>query len=171
MRSTKPARAEVGSHWSNVIIADEIDIREIVGCTCLRLRRVTRHLTQIYDRALEPVGITINQFGLLAHLHGSSLEGQDWLSIGALAGLVGMHPTTLNRDLKPLRAQGLVADATDPVDRRVRAVLLTGKGRGKLRKAVPCWRRAQTQVQEAMGVEATLALNGLLDLASGKLAK
>jgi len=30
-------------------------------------------------------------------------------AIGALAERLGMHPTTLNRDLKPLKAQGLVA--------------------------------------------------------------
>ena len=161
----------MGSHKNNVMITDQIDIQEILGCTCSRLRRVARRSTQIYDRALEPVGITINQFGLLARLHGQSVAGQNELPIGALSDLVGMHPTTLNRDLKPLRAQGLVADATDPADRRVRAVLLTGKGRAKLRKAVPHWRRAQTQVQAALGAEATLALNGLLDLASGKLAK
>jgi hypothetical protein len=36
---------------------------------------------------------------------------------------------------------------------------------------VPFWRRAQARVQEALGVEATLALSSLLDLASAKLAK
>jgi hypothetical protein len=48
---------------------DEIDIQEISGCTCLRLRRAARQMTQIYDGALEPAGITVNQFGLLAKLH------------------------------------------------------------------------------------------------------
>lgn len=150
---------------------DKIGIREIAGCTCLRLRRATRQMTQIYDGALEPVGITVNQFGLLAKLHGSSLTGHAWLSIGTLADLVGMHPTTLNRDLKPLKAQGLVADVTETADRRVRAVLITGRGRAKLRKAVPFWRRAQAQVQKRLGAKAARTLNGLLDLASANLAK
>jgi DNA-binding MarR family transcriptional regulator len=146
-------------------------IREISGCTCLRARRTTRHLTQIYDCALEPVGLTINQFGVLACLYGSSLEGQDHISIGALADLIGKHPTTLNRDLRLLVAQGLVADAPGPVDRRVRALLITGRGRTKLRKAVTFWRLADTQLREALGVKAVLALNTLLDLALAKLAK
>jgi len=146
-------------------MADEVDLRNMrAGCTCLRARRTTRKLTQIYDRALAPAGLTVNQFGLLANL-----DGQARLSIGALADLIGKHPSTLNRDLEPLEAQGLVADAADPADRRVRAVVLTRKGRAKLRKALPFWRRAQTQIEEALGVETTLALNGLLDLTSVKL--
>lgn len=145
-------------------------MREIADCTCLRVRRTTRHLTQIYDRLLAPVGLTVNQFGLLGSLYGASLDGQEWLSIGALAHLVGMHPTTLNRQLRPLKSQGLIADAAGPVDRRVRAVRITEAGRTKLREAVPLWRQAQARVQAALGVPAMLALNGLLELAAAKLA-
>ncbi len=154
-----------------MLVAHQIDIREVSGCTCLRARSATRQLTQVCDRALEPAGLTINQFGLLAKLHGATRAGRKSLSIGALAGLLGMHPTTLNRDLKPLKAQDLVADAADPADRRIRAVLITRKGRAKLGKAVPLWRRAQRRVEEALGVESTRALNALLELASAKLTK
>jgi DNA-binding MarR family transcriptional regulator len=155
----------------NASMADQIDIREVSGCTCLRARRTTRQLTQIYDTSLKPAGLTVSQFGLLAKLYGASLAGRRSLSIGTLAERLGMDPTTLNRNLKPLVAQGLVADRVDAEDRRVRAVLITAKGRAKLRKAVPFWRRAQARIQEALGVEATLALGDLLDLASSKLAK
>ena len=82
-----------------------------------------------------------------------------------------MDPTTLNRNLKPLEAKALVGNAADPADRRVRTVLITEKGQAKLQKAVPFWRRAQAQVEEALGAEAALALNGLLDLSSAKLSK
>jgi len=151
--------------------ADEIDIREVSHCTCLRARRTTRQLTQIYDRALEPAGLTVNQFGLLAKLYGAALFGKKSLSIGALADLLGMHPTTLNRDLKPLAAQDLVAEAAHPADRRVRAVAITGKGRAKLRRAATFWRQAQRQIDAALGAEAMAALNELLDLTSAKLTK
>jgi hypothetical protein len=57
-------------------MADRIDISEVSGCTCLRARRTTRQLTQIYDRELGQVGVTINQFGLLAKLHGATLDGR-----------------------------------------------------------------------------------------------
>jgi DNA-binding MarR family transcriptional regulator len=151
-------------------MADQIDIREVSGCTCLRARRAARRLSQLYDGALEPVGITTNQLGLLAKLLGASMHGQECLSIGALADRVGMHPSTLNRDLKPLKIRGLVADAPNPGDRRIRAVRITKRGQAKLRKAVPAWRRAQAQVEGVLGLEVVLSLNGLLDLVSAKLA-
>lgn len=151
-------------------MTNRLDIREISGCTCLRARHATRRLTQIYDRALKPIGLTANQFGLLTNLYGDSLAGRHGLSIGALAERLGMDPTTLNRNLMPLTAQGLVANGSNPEDRRVRVVIITKKGIARLRKATPYWRRAQTRIQEALGAEAMLALNSLLDLASAKLA-
>jgi DNA-binding MarR family transcriptional regulator len=152
-------------------MAEQIDIKEVSGCLCLGLRRAARQVCQIYDRALQPVGITANQFGVLALLYGSSLEGHDWLSIGALANLVGKHPSTLNRDLKPLSAEGMISSDADPEDRRVRAVVITAKGRARLRRAVPFWRRAQTQVREAVGADTARALKGLLDLTSARMTQ
>jgi DNA-binding MarR family transcriptional regulator len=147
----------------------DIDIRAIAQCSCLRLRRTTRRVTQIYDRLLEPAGLTVNQFGLLARLYGAKLR-REMLPIGTLAERVGMDPTTLNRSLKPLEAEGLVANATDPADRRVRAVLITERGVAKLEQAVPSWRRAQAQIDDALGLDASVALNGLLELSYAKLA-
>lgn len=152
-------------------MAEKIDIREIAGCTCLLARRTTRQLTQIYDAALEPIGLTINQFGVLAHLYGSTLAGRGHLSIGALADRIGKHPSTLNRDLGPLGVRGLVADARDPSDARVRAVRITARGRAQLSKAIPHWRRAEAKIRSSLGAETVVALRGLLELSSVKLTK
>ena len=147
----------------------EIDVRAVLGCTCMHLRRTTRRVTQLYDQRLAPAGITAGQFGLLARLYGAKLRGEDALSIGALADQHGMDPTTLNRNLKPLLSAGLVHDGHDPTDRRVRTVSLTDAGRQRLARAMPLWREAQQRVEAALGPEATLALNGLLDLSATKL--
>ena len=48
------------------------ELRKIMGCTCMRMRRATRRVTQLYDHALEPSGLTVSQFGLLAYLLGAS---------------------------------------------------------------------------------------------------
>jgi|SRR5215469_45709 len=150
-------------------MADSIDLGEVSGCTCLRVRRVARQLTQAYDGALAAAALTVNQFGLLAKLLGATRGGRSGVPVGALADRVGMHPTTLNRDLKPLRAQGLVADTADPGDRRVRAVTITRKGRARLRKAVPHWRRAQRRLEAALGAARTQALNEMLEEAAARL--
>lgn len=150
-------------------MTEPIDIKEIANCTCLRARRVTRRLTQIYDAALEPVHLTANQFGVLSYLYGSTLGGRDHVSIGALAERAGKHPTTLNRDLKPLEVSGLVASVEISGDRRVRAIQITSKGRAHLRKAITFWRQAESRVREELGPRSMLALNELLETAAVKL--
>ena len=145
-------------------MAEEINVSQVLGCTCLRLRRTTRRVTQLYDRLLDPVGITAGQFGLLANLAGLRMTGTDALPMRALAKRMGLDPTTLNRNLKPLAARGLLAVGADPADKRVRVVRITDAGRAKLREALPSWQCAQARLDEALTVEARLALNGLLDL-------
>jgi DNA-binding MarR family transcriptional regulator len=147
----------------------ENDFRRIMGCTCMRMRRATRRVTQLYDHALEPAGLTVSQFGLLAYLHGADLARSSDLSIGTVAEWLGMDPTTLNRNLKPLAAKGLVRNAIDPADGRIRIVQITDKGRRALLKAVPLWRGAQALVDTALGAAATTSLNDLLDLSAARL--
>jgi DNA-binding MarR family transcriptional regulator len=150
-------------------MAYAIDVDEVSGCTCRRARRTARRLTQIYDRALDPSGLTANQFDLLANLFAATLTQQKSFPIGVLAARMGMHPTTVARDLVPLIARGFVAETDDPRDRRIRSVLITRKGHTKLRRAVPLWRRAQRQVQAALGTEVCQVLNAVLDATSAKL--
>ncbi|HTC34035.1 MAG TPA: MarR family winged helix-turn-helix transcriptional regulator, partial [Bryobacteraceae bacterium] len=117
------------------------DLQKIMGCTCLRMRRATRRVTQFYDHALQRTGLTVNQFGLLAYLCGASLARTN-ASIGTTAEWLGMDPTTLTRNLKPLLVKGLVKNVPDPDDDRVRIVAITEKGLRMLREAVPRWRNA-----------------------------
>ena len=133
------------------------------------MRRATRRVTQRYDHALEPTGLTASQFGLLGYLHGASSAPAHASSIGAIAEWLGMDPTTLNRNLKPLLAKGMVKNATDPADGRVRIVRVTEKGLRTLREALPRWRDAQADVEKAIGSKSTSELNRLLDLSSAKL--
>jgi DNA-binding MarR family transcriptional regulator len=132
-------------------------------------QRASHYLMQIYDRALEPVGLTNAQYSFLAYLYRLKREGINCAPESALAERVGLYRRAMHRELEPLKALGLVAQATFPGDRRVRAVLITDKGCATVRKARLFWRRAQSQVQQALGVEATLALNRLLDLTLAKL--
>ncbi len=147
------------------------NLQEIMGCTCLRIRRTSRLITQVYDRAIEASGLTINQFGLLANLYGVDLVRSAGLSIGALSERLGTDPTTLNRTLKPLAGKGLVKDSTNPADGRVRIVRITEKGKRELLKAIPRWRQAQEQVESALGTKPMAALNELLDLTGDALAR
>ena len=92
------------------------------------------------------------------------------MPIGILAERMGMDPTTLSRSLKPLESRGVIDNAVNPEDRRRRVVRITEAGVRKLRHAVPLWRKAQRQIDDALGIDASVALNGLLELSYERLS-
>lgn len=145
-----------------------VDVRDVAGCTCLGLRSAGRLATQMFEAHLQPAGLTVGQFGVLARVYGSSLSRAP-MSMRELADALGMDPTTLNRTLKPLESQGLVATAPDPEDRRARRIQLTASGKDRLAEAMPLWRAADEDLRRTVGAEATLTLSGLLSLAGEKL--
>jgi DNA-binding MarR family transcriptional regulator len=168
LKADKNARLRVGTAGKERVALNK-ELAEIMECTCLRMRRASRRMTQIYDHKLGSAGLTINQFGLLAQLYGVNLGRSAGLAVGALAERLGTDPTTLNRTLKPLEARGLVSDSSDPDDGRARIVRITDKGQRELLKAVPLWRQAQAQVEKALGSKSMRDLNKLLDFSSGRL--
>jgi DNA-binding MarR family transcriptional regulator len=147
-----------------------VDLKEVGGCMLLRVRRLARRAAAIYDSRLEPAGLNIGQFGLLAQILGLTQIMPAGASLGTVAERFGMDPTTLNRSIKPLVAAGWVEIKTDPNDRRARLVSATASGRDKIAEAVPHWRAAEQEVERVIGRETMLAMNGLMDLATAKLA-
>ena len=136
------------------------------GCTCMRLRKASRRVSQIYDRSLEPFGLTITQYGLLGHL--AKFDG---ISIGALAEKLIMDPTTLSRNLRPLERQGFVVLKPDRRDRRSRCLHLTASGRKAFERAKPAWARAQQHVEQVLGEAEIPVLHAALDRVLEKLAE
>jgi DNA-binding MarR family transcriptional regulator len=147
----------------------ELDLDTLLGNTSLLLPRTNRRLTRLFDCRLNSVGLTSTQFGLLANLAGMSATGRDAPRIGVFAERMGVGPTTLYRNLKPLVAARLVALTAGPTDKRVRTVHITEAGRARLVEALPRWRKAQDLLDETIGTEARLALNALLELADERL--
>ena len=135
----------------------------ITGCTCARLRKLTRRITQHYDVRLAPAGLRVTQFSLLATLyHGGPAK------LSALAGTMEMDRTTLTRNLKPLADAGFVAVAAGD-DARERLVTATERGRRAWLAARGEWRRAQDEVNRALGVGKVAALHELLDESLARL--
>jgi DNA-binding MarR family transcriptional regulator len=116
-------------------------------CACGNLRRASRAITQRYDAALAPSGLTTPQFGLLAHL---ARTGP--ITSGNLAQRMGMDRTTLTRDLTPLAREGYVTIGAGE-DRRTRVVELTAVGKAALARALPLWQAAQAHLVTAFGPE------------------
>jgi DNA-binding MarR family transcriptional regulator len=159
---------EMVAEAANGVMIGGVDIRDVAGCAGLALRRTGRMSTQIYDAHLQPSGLTVGQFGLMAQVFGSSLSRPP-LTMKELSSALGMDPTTLNRTLKPLENQGLVRTTPDDRDRRARCIHLTDAGRERLARALPRWRIADDELRRRVGAETALALVGLLTLAAERL--
>jgi DNA-binding MarR family transcriptional regulator len=132
------------------------------GCTCARLRRLTRRVTAVYDRELAAAGLRVTQYALLGALqqHQGAADG---VTVSALAERMDMDRTTLTRNLKPLLEHGWISLAADPDDARARRVRIGAAGRAVCAAARPHWQRAQQQVNQALGEPAVAALHDWLD--------
>ena len=132
-------------------------------CTCFRVRRLARLMTQRYDRELAAVGINLNQYSILRR---ASRAPQ---TVGALAREIGMDRTTLSRDLKPLVAAGWMELRISEDDARQRLVHVTANGKRLLARAQPLWRRAQDHIDTSLGRTRVDALHVQLDRAMAQL--
>jgi DNA-binding MarR family transcriptional regulator len=128
------------------------------GCTCFKLRSLTRRVTQRYDQALAPSGLTVTQYSLLAH----ALRQDAAPTLSELAQQLFTDRTTLTRNLKPLADAGLVK-VGDGADARSKAVLVTAKGRSAFQAARPLWRQAQARLRAQAGDARLAALHDLIE--------
>lgn len=136
---------------------------DLKGCTCFRLRRTSRRMTQIYDHHLAAAGLSLTQYSLLANL-----VRREPPSVHGLAEIMGMDRTTVTRNLKPLIGRGLL-ELAPGADRRSRCVRVTAEGRALWDLAKPLWRLAQSEIQARLGDLETADLHRLLDQTFGKL--
>jgi DNA-binding MarR family transcriptional regulator len=125
-------------------------------CTCFRLRKLARLVTQRYDRELAATGLTLNQYSILRR------AARAPKAIGALSRELGMDRTTLTRDLRPLTVAGWV-ELVAGLDARQREVRVTPVGKAVLAAAQPSWQRAQDAVERQLGVAGVERLHGQLD--------
>jgi DNA-binding MarR family transcriptional regulator len=116
-------------------------------CLCANIRRASRAITQRYDEALRPVGLTITQFTILQAL---SLAGE--ITQRRLGDILAMDSTTLTRTLGVMNRQGWIAKVYG-TDRRERRLRLTRAGKSEFNRAVPYWQRSQETLRIQLGKE------------------
>ncbi|AMG73458.1 MarR family winged helix-turn-helix transcriptional regulator [Sphingopyxis granuli] len=87
-----------------------------------RLRRV------VFDKDMKPLGVTRSHAWVLARL-----GAEDGLSQVELAAVLSVGKAALGGILDGLEASDLISRSDDPVDRRVRRVYVTDKGRQAIR--------------------------------------
>lgn len=131
-------------------------------CTCFRLRRASRRVTQVYDRELAAVGLSLNQYSILRRTE------REPRVLGGLAEELGMDRTTLTRNLSPLMDAGLL-ETVRGKDARQRVIALTDEGRSRLATAKPLWQRAQSVIDALLGETGVQQLHDELDRLDDRL--
>jgi DNA-binding MarR family transcriptional regulator len=127
-----------------------------LGCTCFKLRKLTRTMSRLYDQHLAQAGLKTTQYSVLVN------AAREAMPVSELAERLGTERTTLTRNLKPLIEAGWIVLAAG-ADSRQRIVTITDKGRARQQAAYPFWRTAQTEFEHLVGLEQVRLLHGQLD--------
>jgi DNA-binding MarR family transcriptional regulator len=135
----------------------DIDLSGAFGCAAFTLRKTARVVSQAYDNAMRRGGLRSTQFTVLVAVY-----RRQPISVGALAELTLMSPTTMTRNLALLRKDGLV-EIAERGPRREKLVRITEKGREALARTAPLWRAAQQRFEARYGKKSWNDLRHALD--------
>ena len=129
--------------------------RSIAECHCLNLRWITYRTIGLYDKFLEPVGITVQQYSVL-----KSITNLSPITLTDLAVKLQLDRTTLSRNVKILSDRQFVA-YTIPKGRG-KQLALTELGKKTMSLANVEWEKAQQEFADKLGPERLNQWNELL---------
>jgi DNA-binding MarR family transcriptional regulator len=156
-----PAHAYISPTRSNSMT--KVNHGDKSVCHASALRKASRRLSQLYDAALAPAGLTITQYGLLTEV---LRRGDKAPTVTELAATMVMERTGLGHTLNPLERDGYIALVINPEDGRSRHVVLTVRGKALQAKAAKLWLQAQKKFADVVGsVEAKELQETLLSIA------
>lgn len=114
-----------------------------LACVCASLRRASRSVTHLYERAL---GVSVPQFTLLYILNKGPLIQS------MVAELLAVDRTTLTRTMGAMKRSGLIRFGSGD-DKRERLWSLTARGKQELARVLPRWERAQDRLRKRLGAD------------------
>lgn len=132
--------------------AAEVEPYDALSCTHTSLRRAARQLTQLYDDALAPAGLTSAQALLVAQideLGGGQGAGP---SLQTLSKRLAIQISALTHALRPLVRDGVVELSPDAEDRRVKRARLTEQGLAQTQQMYALWRDTNGRIEDVLGV-------------------
>ena len=94
------------------------------GCLATNIEQTYRHLEQVYERLISPLGLNILEWYALRALY-----ADDGMSASHLAQLVCRHPSSMTALLDRMEEKGLLRREVDLQDRRSVRIFLTDQGR------------------------------------------
>jgi len=121
------------------------DLTGVEYCVALNFRKTARALTKTYDAVFQTYGLRSTQFSILVAV--AKLQPA---SIGDLADVLFIDPSTLSRSLRLLQKQRFVV-LSGRAAMRQRFVTLSRRGAEALENCMPQWRRLQKRVVARIG--------------------
>ncbi|MGI9405980.1 MAG: MarR family winged helix-turn-helix transcriptional regulator [Hyphomicrobiaceae bacterium] len=146
------------------LTAEEIGSSSSSCCVALRVRRMSRIITRVYDDALRSLGLTSSQFTLL-----TAVAQRDGVTAAEIGFSLDIEKSTLSRNLKRLVGIGLI-QMDPPAGRHGRGLHLTDAGRKAIQAAYPVWRQTQDSVEKALGDESSDQFDAMLTSAEKLVA-
>ncbi|MEE8584807.1 MAG: MarR family winged helix-turn-helix transcriptional regulator [Acidobacteriota bacterium] len=129
-------------------------------CIAVRVRRLNRVITKLYDDALRPLGIKASQLNILVVIGRSGL-----IRPAEICNRLALEFSTVSRNADRMRARGWIEFVDDERDGRAHQLRLSGKGKRLLEKAKPAWEKAQQKATDLLGGEGVSALFRAADAA------
>ena len=116
------------------------------ACIADKFKLLNRVITNLYDDALRPVGITTSQMNILVVTakYGEASPNQ-------VATWLHMEKSTLSRNVRLLRNTGWIE--TIPGIGRSHKLRVTSKGTEILNEGLPLWEQAQRKARSILGDE------------------
>ena len=113
------------------------------ACIADKLRLLNRVITNLYDEALSPIGITTSQMNILVVVakYGEASPSQ-------VASWLHMEKSTLSRNVRILRNHGWLDAISD--SGRSHKLEVTSNGAAILNEGLPLWEQAQCKARSLL---------------------
>jgi DNA-binding MarR family transcriptional regulator len=126
-------------------------------CIAYRVRLLNRVITNIYDRALKPLGLKVNQANIL-----TMLSLADHASSADIARVLLMEKSTVSRTVDRMRKNGWIS-VEGHGEGSSQVISVTPQGRKLMVTAHTQWKKAQKQAAELLGKKGVAAVRRLHD--------
>jgi DNA-binding MarR family transcriptional regulator len=126
-------------------------------CLALRVRFISRVITNLYDRSLQPLGIKINQATMLVVLEIRGESGP-----ADIGNFLQMEKSTVSRNLDRMRKKGWI-EVMNKKEGISQVITITTKGRKLLAAFHREWVKAQKKASDLLGEDGVAAVGKLHD--------
>lgn len=141
---------------------DRVEPYNLMNCTHTALRQASRQLTQVYDDAIAPAGLTSSQAMLVTRLDElGGAPGGTGPSLQALAKRLSIQISALTHALRPLVRDGVVVLHADPRDGRIKRAVLTEQGMAQTRQMYVLWQAVNLRMDSVLGAGTAADLRAL----------